>query len=294
MTLYMNSQYFKNEDIPFHIAPYHLTPGTQVASHSHEFVEFVYVAEGKGTHIYNDCAYPIAAGDAFVIEPKAKHAYLIDGSEQIKVFNILFLPEWMESELQALARFTAFIDFYYKEPFMRKATDFQSKLTLKGSIKVSFEHQLQDLASEFEKGEEGWELLCKWKFAELLIAVSRHYKEIVNQAESSDLDDQQTLNKICDFIRTHHTQPLSLEQVFRMCNMSQTTFVTRFKEHTGQTFIEFRNRCRVEVAKTLLVNTSDKILDIAGAVGFEDLSVFNKTFKKYTGISPSNYRKKTK
>ena len=72
--------------------------------------------------------------------------------------------------------------------------------------------------------------------------------------------------------------------------MSHSTFSAKFKLQVGQTFVEFRNQIRIQVAKDLLLKTNDKILSIALQVGFEDLSFFSKMFKQEVGIPPRQYR----
>jgi AraC family L-rhamnose operon regulatory protein RhaS len=72
--------------------------------------------------------------------------------------------------------------------------------------------------------------------------------------------------------------------------MSQSTFTARFKQHTGRTFIEFRNDIRLQEAKRLLADGADKIIAIAHKVGFDDLSFFNRLFKQQEGVSPGQFR----
>ena len=63
-----------------------------------------------------------------------------------------------------------------------------------------------------------------------------------------------------------------------------------FKHVTGLTFRDYLNKVRVEDAKRLLISTDYQIMEIAVACGFNDQSYFTKVFKKYTGLSPRNFR----
>ncbi len=65
-----------------------------------------------------------------------------------------------------------------------------------------------------------------------------------------------------------------------------------FKERTGQKFIDYLNSLRIEKAKELLTTTNQKLYTIAKAVGYDNVKYFFRVFKKYTGMTPENYRQK--
>ena len=100
------------------------------------------------------------------------------------------------------------------------------------------------------------------------------------------------MTKARQFIAAHHSEPLSLPQVARAVNMSATYFSKRFKEATGMTFIDYLGRVRIEKAKNLLQNPNLRVSAIALDVGFQSLSQFNRTFKKITGRSPKQLRRR--
>lgn len=68
--------------------------------------------------------------------------------------------------------------------------------------------------------------------------------------------------------------------------------MTLFKQQTGVSCTEFVIQVRLNKASELLINTSHSILDIATDVGFNNLSNFNRQFKRYYQLTPSQYRKK--
>ena len=73
--------------------------------------------------------------------------------------------------------------------------------------------------------------------------------------------------------------------------MSTSYFSNIFKSQTGETFIEALTKKRMETAKKLIENTSKKSYEIAGEVGFSDPHYFSIAFKKYTGLTPTEYAK---
>ncbi|MBR2562605.1 MAG: helix-turn-helix transcriptional regulator, partial [Eubacterium sp.] len=65
---------------------------------------------------------------------------------------------------------------------------------------------------------------------------------------------------------------------------------TLFKQVTGQTFKEYLNHVRIQEAQRLLTHTDYPIMEISIACGFSDQSYFTKVFRKYTGLTPRQYR----
>lgn len=98
-----------------------------------------------------------------------------------------------------------------------------------------------------------------------------------------------------DFIEKNHGDPsLSLSEVCLYLNISSSRFSTIFKDETGQTFMEFLTRIRIEKSKVLLENSDLKHYEIAVKVGFSDPQYFSVVFKKITGQSPTEYTKDMK
>lgn len=67
-----------------------------------------------------------------------------------------------------------------------------------------------------------------------------------------------------------------------------------FKQETGETLLEYMTKVRVEKAKGLLTDTDRKVLDITTAVGYNHETYFRNVFKHYTGLTPKEYREKSK
>lgn len=84
---------------------------------------------------------------------------------------------------------------------------------------------------------------------------------------------------------------LSLKDVAAHFELSPNYFGITFKRETGVSFNQYLTQLRMEKAKSFLQNPFVKVYEAGEAVGFEDYAYFSKTFKKYTGMSPSDYRK---
>lgn len=84
---------------------------------------------------------------------------------------------------------------------------------------------------------------------------------------------------------------ISLQEVAYIYHKSEKYIGRLFKKEMGMDFHQYCMQLRMEKAETLLVQTSDKILDIALDCGFNNISYFNRVFSKKHGVSPSKYRK---
>ncbi|HHV13421.1 MAG TPA: response regulator [Clostridiales bacterium] len=93
------------------------------------------------------------------------------------------------------------------------------------------------------------------------------------------------------YIKANFSEPLSLEVIGEQVGLNPAYFSSVFKKETGVSFVDYLTEVRIQNVKELLVSTGRSVNDIAGISGFNDLKYFNKKFRKYTGLSPSEYRK---
>lgn len=97
------------------------------------------------------------------------------------------------------------------------------------------------------------------------------------------------LKQVLEYMETSYASPITLEQLSRTVGMSRKYFCRFFQEMTHRTPIDYLNYYRIERACYQLVTTDLSITQIAFNSGFNDLSYFIKTFKKYKGTTPKKY-----
>lgn len=98
------------------------------------------------------------------------------------------------------------------------------------------------------------------------------------------------IKKAISYIAKNFSNNIMLEEVAGHVHLNPSYFSTIFKQSIGSSYKEYLNMVRVEESKRLLANTDYSIIDIAIATGFENQSYFSKIFKKYTGLTPRQYR----
>lgn len=95
-----------------------------------------------------------------------------------------------------------------------------------------------------------------------------------------------------DYVSRRYMNDISLESIAKELDISSGYFSRTFKKEVGQGFVRYLTLYRIERAKEKLTKTNMKIKDISNSVGITDISYFGFIFKKYTGFTPDEYRKK--
>lgn len=136
-------------------------------------------------------------------------------------------------------------------------------------------------------------------FLSILYELSRSpYRTLSNTAFArvESISDDDRIAKIQEYIATHYNQQTSLPQLADLANMTPVSFSRFFKLRTGKNLSNYIIDIRLGAASRLLVDTSMPISEICYDCGFNNLSNFNRIFKKKKGCSPKtfreNYRKK--
>ncbi|HVZ57282.1 MAG TPA: AraC family transcriptional regulator [Chitinophagaceae bacterium] len=110
-------------------------------------------------------------------------------------------------------------------------------------------------------------------------------------SSNSQLREQQRLQTIYQYIENHYQQSLDVHHVAELTHLSTAAFCRYFKKATHQTFTEFVNQYRINQAKKLLLSGRN-VTEACFESGFENLSHFNRTFRKFTGENPSLFRRR--
>lgn len=102
------------------------------------------------------------------------------------------------------------------------------------------------------------------------------------------------IDSAISYIDTNYNKDISLDEISRIMNLSPYYFSKLFKEETGENFVEFLTRIRIEKAKELLVSPEKSMKEICSEVGYSDPNYFSRIFKKVVGQTPTEYREANK
>lgn len=102
------------------------------------------------------------------------------------------------------------------------------------------------------------------------------------------------VHRVCAIVKEHHTQTLRLSDIAKSCGVSPEHLSRVFHHATGIRFRDYLAEVRLSEACRLLMESNDRIADIAEAVGHSSLSRFNRAFKHYTGMTPGAWRRRAR
>lgn len=114
------------------------------------------------------------------------------------------------------------------------------------------------------------------------------FEGIMHSFRSSYNSDN--IDKAIKFIQENYTQKITLQMMSDYLYLSKNYFVNLFKSETGESFVEYLTKYRIEKAKELLKDHKLKTSDVGAMVGIEDYRYFSKVFKKTAGMTPREYK----
>ena len=120
----------------------------------------------------------------------------------------------------------------------------------------------------------------------LFILLSRFLKMATPKVETRD----DRIRTIISHIRSNLYEYQDIDQLAKIACMSKDHFIRIFKKETGDTPNAYITKKKMEAAELLLITSDEPIKNVAIKLGYDDCSYFNKTFKKYSGITPQQYR----
>lgn len=125
------------------------------------------------------------------------------------------------------------------------------------------------------------------------LSISRNMR-ILSDASFTN-HDQYTYNsrrieKTLEYMNQNFDKSITLSEVARLANMSDAAFSRFFKQRTGNTFIDSLTEIRLGHASRMLIDTTQSIAEVAYNCGFNNISNFNRIFKKKKGCTPKDFR----
>ncbi|TBL79425.1 AraC family transcriptional regulator [Paenibacillus thalictri] len=289
----LNSSQYMKEKFPFYIKRFFHNHHDVPKLHGHDFVELVYVVRGEAQHVFEGAVNDIRAGDVFIINPGEVHTYKIKPGKKLEIINCLFMPDLIQESWLTDLGVSHSMDFYYVHPFLNKKERFHSRLNLRGADADRALYMLEHMIAELENRNTGYETLLRLQMMELLILLSRFYRtcDFQNVKETSRVHAKQLLiQRICGYLERYFDKKLSIPAICDLFGISARQLNRVFKEATGMTVFDMVHKIRIERAKHLLAETDEKVIVIAGKVGYDDPAFFSRLFHRQVGCPPGKYR----
>ena len=151
---------------------------------------------------------------------------------------------------------------------------------------------LGEALEEYREKRPSYILYIKAVLLKLLVIIGRVYAKEMKESEIGNVYSKykNAISEAMKYINENYNNEITVKEVSKAINYSQSHFSYLFKCITASTFTEYLHNIRITKAIELLKNTNMRITDISYEVGFNNIQHFNRIFKQFTGVSPRGYR----
>ena len=252
--------------------------------HSHHSYEILFVIKGEASYEFKDREpIKVSGGSFLVIPPHVQHCGLNHVRTPVSLLGFICHPQW-----ESLAKGSVF-----------GADDLTLMIGILGDSVLEVHLCDTELTENVELVKDLFDassatgqipplLRCKLRagICSLLANV------VQNLQQPNDGDTNRVMQKILSYLELHATETLQISDLVKYSGFSRSHLFNLFKESVGMTPNDYLLRCRIQRASKLLTKTDQTITQIALEAGFSSSQYFSQVFKRYTGLSPHDYRLK--
>lgn len=279
MKVFHLKEFTRENDFPFHILLDNHENTFPIHSHA-DFCELAIVIGGSAAHIVNDECFTIKKGDVFFIGKNMSHGF--SEAVDFRICNIMFSSEAFFSDDSDICRTESFRSLFYGK------NGLQTKLTLPPEEFIRVCEIVKMLQTEYCSCSDGRETLIRSYFMMLTVMLSRLHAS----KESGKKRSAESITAAAEFIERNFTEKLTLDSIAEVTHYSSRHFVRIFTETYHQTPQEYILSLRLRRAMSFLEKGELSIEETAQQSGFGDGNYFCRVFKKQTGVTPGEYRRK--
>ena len=247
--------------------------------HWHSEIELVLIKKGTLHMTLNENKVEANAGDLVFINGGVLHS----GNPENCLYECLLF------DLSVFSRLSPACEPYIKKIANRSALVYQHFTADKDDV-LSI---ITPVFDSMRKPSEGYEMAViggLYQFFSLVFA-NHLYLESEPHKSQKSIQNVSRLRAVVDYMDENYSGEVTLAQLAEAASMSPRYFCRFFQKMTDSTPIDYLNRLRIERACYELTGSDNTVTDVAMRCGFNDLSYFIKTFKKYTGTTPGKYHR---
>ncbi len=253
--------------------------------HHHIMIELSYILKGSGIYLSNGREYTIKEGDVFFYRPNEAHCITDIDGVGMEILNIHIAPNYLYTKFP-----NALNSDYIKilvsnfDITGNKLNDFLPKNELDDIRNMIMQIKEECIAKRSDFLTVSINILCN-----ILIKIARPFPQ--KEASKSAKNNYHVIINAIAYIDRHYKEQLTLKELADHAGYSRCYFSDIFKKCLGMSVWDYISIKRIEEALYLIKNTSKTIIEISSECGFNNTANFNKSFKKYTHISPHMFRK---
>ena len=255
--------------------------------HWHEEMEILIINNGLAEVSTDDTSYTLKPGQGIIINQNVMHSIYSLNQENCTFYSVVFHPDFLFGRQNS----------YLQTQFLLPVQNFRLFKMLVLDKTNAWHERIMDAVNDvitinmtkpfgYEIATKGY--LCRF-WSEL---ISRLPQMKTAPPPHVSLDEQRVKQAML-YIRTHHAEPLSLDDIADSVHISKSECCRCFARTLQMTPFEYLMKYRIfEATKKMMEHPDDptSIADLALSVGFNNTSYFNKLFKKFLGCTPTYYR----
>lgn len=250
--------------------------------HCHPEAELFYLEEGTITFWVEDRSFTLHAGDGIFVPPNLTHHAEKRLGEACSHRAVVFSLEWLAGYLGETGNLyvNAILNHRPESVKVFCRGDEESRETLE---------RLAGLRNYVSAPLQSYEMRL---MGELMITLQEIFNAVSDQMRYNEKADgsREGVRKGIDYLMLHYGENVTLSALVESSGYSESHFCHRFKAVTGYAPFAYLNRIRIIKAAERLILTDDKITEIAGSCGFDNVSYFNRVFRRQMGTAPGEYR----
>jgi AraC-like DNA-binding protein len=256
----------------------------KVPLHWHEEMEIIYIKKGHGYVTLDFKQYKVSGSTIVLILPGQLHSVEQYDDLSMEYENIIFNVNMLLPRTEDTS----------STEFLRPLLS--GKITVPSIFSVISPHYEAlstciDSCDEISRTKpDGYDLYIKSKLFEFFYILSNRCRNEKTPRTSKPLNK---IKIILKYIETNYMHKILVADIAKEIDFSESHFMRYFKENMGTSFVDYLREYRLTMAARLLIASDATILSVAEEVGFDNLSYFNREFKKHYGVTPSQYRKLT-
>lgn len=255
--------------------------------HTHDFIEYSYVAEGKGFHHIGEDVVPVTKGMLFVIPVGVPHVFRPVSTNVTEhpliLYNCLFNAELINT-------LTAVIQ---EKEIIQHLMDLAQNQVPYISV-VDHNDRIEELMVKLYRESSvpgiGSLTMLYTLVSQLVLTTYRQRYQEIHDIQSHSTDFEHILH----YLKQHLGSRIRMSDLVHVSGWSEKHINRMFLRHTGQTFSSQLQHLRIQKSCELLKSSQHKVSLIAELVGYRDMDSFYAVFKKITGETPLAYRKKSR
>lgn len=256
-----------------------------VLLHWHVEAEVTYVQAGSALYQIGEEIFHSHEGDLIFVPPNTLHSiYPVPGVTHISDTLVFHLDLLGYSIMDQCT-------IKYLRPLFNGSLNLLSHMTKENPAYTEMSVCIKDIFHCVTANDAYFEILLKEKLHHLFYLLFKYNCIIETKVSKSTSLHMDKVKKALQFIQDNYKEPISILQLADLCHFSKTHFMSFFKQTVGISCVEYIIQLRLRIATDLLKTTDLSIADIALESGFQNLSNFNRQFKSYYSITPTEYRR---